>query len=229
MGSGAPPSAPGGLHVTVAQRSRWSSRHLPSRDHLCLDETDLAFTADETRRLVRHVAGRLLSDRQVEALLARTGGWAVALHLAAFALRVPVDADAVIESLTGEDRDLAGYVGAEVLDRLPARVRRFLARTSVLDRLSASLCDDVAGRPDGDGEAVLALVEQQGLFVRRAARGQVGSATTPCSATSCAANFAGARPMPSTPCWSGPQAGTSLATSPAAPPTTSSRPGTKRA
>jgi DNA-binding CsgD family transcriptional regulator len=77
----------------------------------------------------------------------------------------------VIESLTGEDRDLAGYVGAEVLDRLPARVRRFLARTSVLDRLSASLCDEVAGRPDGDGEAMLALVEQQGLFVRRAARG----------------------------------------------------------
>lgn len=163
--------APAGLHVLVAQRGRWPASDDHRRERVCLDESALAFTPDEVRELVRHVAGRPVADRQLEALLGRTWGWAVPLHLAAIALRGPVDADAVIENLTGDDRDLAGYVGAEVLDGLAPPVQRFLLRTSVLDRLCAPLCDELAGWPDGDGEVTLALVEQMGLFVRPSASG----------------------------------------------------------
>ena len=55
------------------------------------------------------------------------------------------------------------YLADEVLDRQPPDVRRFLLDTSILDRLSAPLCDAVTGRTDG--KAMLESLERQNLFV----------------------------------------------------------------
>ncbi len=51
----------------------------------------------------------------------------------------------------------------EVFQRQPPRVQGFLLRTSVLDRLTAPLCDAVTGR--ADGRHLLSVVEQASLFL----------------------------------------------------------------
>ena len=165
--------APKGLHVVVASRSRWPTLVRLSRlagAVVCLDEADLAFTPDEAQLLVRAIAGRKLTGRQLEVVLERTGGWVVGLQLAALALRHTADADALIEGLSADDRHVAGFLREEVLAPQPAHVRRFLERTSVLDHLSGPLCDALTG--DGDGASMLDHLDQHGLFTCRVAPGR---------------------------------------------------------
>ncbi|HEX6419814.1 MAG TPA: LuxR C-terminal-related transcriptional regulator [Acidimicrobiales bacterium] len=160
---------PPGVHGVVAQRSRWPGSPPPAGElgsPACLDRADLAFTADEARRLVWRVAGRVLSSQQVDGLLATTEGWPVAVHLAAIGLRRRVAPEALFERLAQDERQLDGYVADEVLGRLPRPEHRFLVTTSVLDRMRGSLCDAVTASPSGDGDRTLRLLVDRGLHLR---------------------------------------------------------------
>ena len=61
----------------------------------------------------------------------------------------PTDIDGGIARFTGSDRLVAEYLIEEVIDRLPAADRQFLLTTSVADRLSAGLANELTGRSDG--------------------------------------------------------------------------------
>ena len=54
---------------------------------------------------------------------------------------------------TGSHRYVLDYLAEEVLERQDAQLRMFLLETSVLERLSGSLCDAVTGR--GGSQALL--------------------------------------------------------------------------
>jgi LuxR family transcriptional regulator, maltose regulon positive regulatory protein len=96
-------------------------------------------------------------------LQARTEGWAAGLRLAAVSMLGHPDPRRFVLELAGDDRSLAGYLVAEVLDRLPAELRGFLVRTSVVDELSGELADALTGRDDG--ERTLARLERANAFV----------------------------------------------------------------
>ena len=66
-------------------------------------------------------------------------------------------------AFAGDDRYVVDYLMAEVLEREPESVRDFLRRTSILERLSAPLCDDLTGRDDS--AAVLEHLEAANLFL----------------------------------------------------------------
>ena len=164
---------PEGLNVMVASRSRWpTSGHGSWRPGqvVRLDQADLAFTPDEARLLLEQVSGRRPTDRQAETLLARTEGWPAGLQLAAVALRHAPDPDRFVDGFAGDERHVAGFLRDEVLAHQPAHVRRFLARTSVVDRLSGPLCDALTG--DDDGAAMLRHLERHGLFTRAVGPGR---------------------------------------------------------
>ena len=97
------------------------------------------------------------------ALAARTEGWAAGLQLAALSLRGQPDAAGFVAAFTGSHRYVLDFLAEEVLERQSREVRAFLLETSVLDRLSGSLCDAVTGRPGS--QALLEQVERAGLFV----------------------------------------------------------------
>src|SRR5438874_9232467 len=144
--------APANMHIVLISRSRSVpvlSRLHGRTDVAFLNAAHLAFTPAEARLLVRLVAGRDLGERELEQLLARTEGWAVGLHLAAIGLRGAPDAEAYVDAFAGDERHLAAYLSEEVFAEQPEPVRRFLVQTSVLDRLTGSLCDAVTGAPGG--------------------------------------------------------------------------------
>jgi LuxR family transcriptional regulator, maltose regulon positive regulatory protein len=93
--------------------------------------------------------------------------------LAGLALRDRTDPTAFVDAFTGSHRLVADYLMAEVLERQPAPVRRFLLVTSVLDRLCAPLCDallaadlDPAGAsPVINSQQVLEELEAANLFL----------------------------------------------------------------
>ena len=73
------------------------------------------------------------------------------------------DVLAFIQALSGSHRFVLDYLVEEVLDQQPAEVQEFLLKTSLLDRLSAPLCDAVVG--GSDGESTLNWLERANLFV----------------------------------------------------------------
>ena len=84
----------------------------------------------------------------------RTEGWAVGLRLAALTLqRCTDDADRAraVADFAGDNRAVADYLVAEVLDRLPEDLRRFLLQTSVAERVDAGLAEHLTGTSGGGG------------------------------------------------------------------------------
>jgi LuxR family maltose regulon positive regulatory protein len=108
----------------------------------------LGFTTAEADELLNDRLGLGLDREDVERLVTRTEGWAAALQLAALRLRDHADPRAFVAAFSGADRHLVDYLGEEVLSTQPPAVRDFLLRTSVLERLSAPLCDAVTGSAD---------------------------------------------------------------------------------
>ena len=124
---------------------------------------DLRFTLEEVTAYLNGVAGLQLDDAELAALEDRTEGWVAALQLAALSLRGRDDAAGFIAGFAGDDRYVVDYLVEEVVRRQPEEVNRFLLDTSVLDRLSGSLCDAVT-RGTGS-RAVLESLERANLFV----------------------------------------------------------------
>ena len=158
---------PPGLELVLASRSDppLSLARLRARGQLTeLRAADLRFTAGEAAALLQQVApGELLPDAVVTALASRTEGWAAGLQLAALSLRGQPDVDGFVAAFTGSHRYVLDYLAEEVLERQPAQLRTFLLETSVLERLSGSLCDAVTGRPGS--QALLEQIERDGLFL----------------------------------------------------------------
>jgi LuxR family maltose regulon positive regulatory protein len=126
---------------------------------------DLRFTEAETAALLNGTLGLALGPADIRALQQRTEGWAAGLYLAGLSLRGRPEPSAFIQAFAGDDRQIVDYLLAEVLVGLPAEIRSFLLRTSVLDRLSGPLCDAVTG---GSGsQRILEEMERTNLFLVR--------------------------------------------------------------
>ena len=92
----------------------------------------------------------------------RTEGWIAALQLAALSMQGRNDVAGFIAGFAGDDRYIVDYLVGEVLQRQPEHVRSFLLRTSILSRLTGSLCDAVTNQ-DG-GRAMLEALDRGNLF-----------------------------------------------------------------
>jgi LuxR family transcriptional regulator, maltose regulon positive regulatory protein len=93
----------------------------------------------------------------------RTEGWAAGLQLAALSLPGQPDVARFVAAFTGSHRYVLDHLTEEVLERLPRKLWDFLLETSVLERLSGSLCDAVTGREDS--QDCLEEADRSGLFL----------------------------------------------------------------
>lgn len=105
---------------------------------------DLAMDESEASALLE-AAGARLTEAEIAELVRRTEGWPVGLYLAALAVQAEKRRDGTEFRFAGDDRLVADYLHSEVLSRLSPRKVTFLTRTAVLDRMSAPLCNQVAG------------------------------------------------------------------------------------
>ncbi len=108
-----------------------------------LRATDLRFTPAEAATFLNQVMDLGLSAEEVSSLETRTEGWIAGLQLAALSMQGREDIPGFIRAFAGDNRYIVDYLVEEVLQRQPERVRSFLLQTSILDRLSGSLCDAV--------------------------------------------------------------------------------------
>lgn len=124
---------------------------------------DLRFTPQEVAQFFNQSMKLDLAPQAVNDLEKRTEGWAVGLQLAGLALQSLPDPQKFIETFRGSHRYVLDYLAEEVLRQQGEEVRRFLAQTSVLERLNASLCNALTER--SDSQTVLTRLEQSNLFI----------------------------------------------------------------
>lgn len=135
-------------------------------------QADLRFTQAEAQAFFDEAMAVAITPADVDALAERAEGWAAGLQMAALALHGAARQDqgarrAFIEGFAGTHRHVLDYLVEEVLEQQPADVQSFLLQTSILDSLSADLCDAVitqAGKPT-PSQAMLAYLEAANLFV----------------------------------------------------------------
>ena len=109
-----------------------------------LRSEQLAFSEEETASLLRERLGLSIERADIDILLERTEGWPAGIYLAALSMRGR-DVHAFVSSLRGSSRYIVDLLAEEVLAALSEEERRFMVRTSVLEKMSGPLCDDVLG------------------------------------------------------------------------------------
>jgi LuxR family maltose regulon positive regulatory protein len=152
------------FHIVLAGRAdpplplaRYRARH----ELLELRTEDLQFLPEETTAFLRR-QGFGLGEEEILPLHNQLEGWVAGLQLAALILRRRHE-NAALPVVSGRHRFIADYLREDVLADLPAEVRQFLLRTSILDRLCAGLCDTVV---EGEGsQAMLERLERENLFL----------------------------------------------------------------
>ncbi|TQM36856.1 LuxR C-terminal-related transcriptional regulator [Pseudonocardia cypriaca] len=157
---------PAALRVVIAGRSdpQLPLARLRARGELTeLRAVDLRFTVEEGTALLTAVGDTDFDAVTTTMLCERTEGWAAGLQLAALTIRGSPHPAAAAAALQGDDRHILDYLSDEVIRDLPAEHRDLLVRTSVLERLSGALCDEVLGR-DGSA-AILDDLARADLFV----------------------------------------------------------------
>jgi LuxR family transcriptional regulator, maltose regulon positive regulatory protein len=160
-------------HLPAAMRLVLISRSVPplrlarlqaSGEALVVTQSDLQFTAEETLQYL-HSLDLDLTPSEVRVLHERVEGWVIGLQLVGSALRgrsrdqIELFIRDFVGSVDLGDR----YLWEEVLERQPEDVRSFLLHASVLDRFSASLCDDVILA--GNGDEMIRRCERDNLFI----------------------------------------------------------------
>ncbi|MEA3112623.1 MAG: hypothetical protein QOG58_2422, partial [Caballeronia sp.] len=155
-------NAPSNVHLVVCTRTDppLPLANLRARNDLLeIDASTLRFNFDETRSFVEHECPGGLRAACVKSLFANTEGWAAALRISASVLsRDECKPDWNVSAPSGASRPFATYL-EDILKRLPATMVEFMLRTSILDRLTASLC-----------EAVTGIAPQQGMLETISAR-----------------------------------------------------------
>ena len=139
-----------------------------------LRAADLRFTPAEAAEFLNQMMGLNLSGEDIAALDKRTEGWITGLQLAALAMQGSFstqgrpDASRFIQSFTGSHRFVLDYLVEEVLGRQEPEIQEFLLKTSILDRMNASLCEALigdSGKKVADSAARLDYLERANLFV----------------------------------------------------------------
>jgi LuxR family maltose regulon positive regulatory protein len=141
---------PDGMQIAFASRAelplpvaRMRAQNLVTE----LGAAELAMTRAEAAGLCR-AAGLRLETAELDTLVRRTEGWPAGLSLAARSLREHVVPGPRLARFDGADRLVADYLRAEILAERSPEELEFALQTSVLDVLTAPLCDAVLERSD---------------------------------------------------------------------------------
>jgi LuxR family transcriptional regulator, maltose regulon positive regulatory protein len=157
---------PTGMQLVIAGRADPPlplARYRGRGTMLEIGADDLRFTLEEASSLLGELVEVQPTSLDVAVLNKRTEGWAVGLKLAALSMGESEDVSGFLHHFAGSQRFVMDYLMEEVLQNQPDEVQHFLLETSLLDTFTASLCDAVTGRTDGDG--MLRTLKIANLFV----------------------------------------------------------------
>jgi LuxR family maltose regulon positive regulatory protein len=157
---------PGNIHIVILTRSdpALSVSRLRSQHQLVeLRSSDLSFSANDISVLFNKKLKLGLSVDDVYSLETKTEGWIAGLQLTALSMQGREDISEFIQDLKGDNRYIMDYLMEEVLKIQSDDIKEFLLQTSILEQMSAPLCNVILNR--NDSQLVLEKLDKNNMFV----------------------------------------------------------------
>lgn len=154
------------LHLVIASRSDPPlplSRLRARGQTVELRAADMRFSEQEAQQFINEVMDLHLHQEAISLLEKRTEGWVAGLQMAALSMRGRKDVDQFIREFAGTNRFIMDFMLEEVLASESQEVQSFLLQTSILNRMTGSLCDAVTGTPGG--QSMLEYLERSNVFI----------------------------------------------------------------
>lgn len=157
---------PANIHIVILTRSdpALSVSRLRSQQQLVeLRSSDLSFSANDISILFNKKLKLGLSIEDIFSLETKTEGWIAGLQLTAMSLQGREDISEFIRDFKGDSRYIMDYLMEEVLKIQSDDIKEFLLQTSIMEQMSAPLCNTVLGR--NDSQLILEELEKNNMFV----------------------------------------------------------------
>lgn len=161
------PLSPNRLQLVIGSRQDppWPIARLRSRGELLeLRVNDLRFNHTETTTYFKQALDFTLSGEQINSLDARLEGWIAGMQMAVLSMQGRDEIIDFIEQFSGRHRYILDYLIEEVLNLQTPEIQEFLLRTSILDRLTESLCEAVCYGESGEAARSSTLPGRCGKF-----------------------------------------------------------------
>jgi LuxR family maltose regulon positive regulatory protein len=158
--------SPDNIHIVILTRSdpTLPVARLRSRNQLVeLRSSDLSFSANDISILFNKKLKLGLSIDDVYSLETKTEGWIAGLQLTALSMQGREDVSEFIQNLKGDNRYIMDYLMEEVLKIQSDDIKEFLLQTSILEQLSALMCNSVLNR--NDSQLVLEKLDKNNMFI----------------------------------------------------------------
>jgi LuxR family maltose regulon positive regulatory protein len=124
----------------------------------------LRTTTDEAAVFLREIMGVHLSDQDLAVVQQRTENWLVGLQLVGLSLQAAsLPTRDLLTEVGGNQDYILDYLTDEILNQQPPGIQTFLLRTSILEHLSAPLCDAVLEQQGS--QQMLEQLERANLFI----------------------------------------------------------------
>ncbi len=128
-----------------------------------LRSTDLSFSERDIAELFNKKLRLGLTEKDINLLGLKTEGWIAGLQLTALSLQGRQNISEFIENIAGDNRYIMDYLIEEVLQNQTEEIRKFLLYTSVLEKLSGSLCDALLQR--NKSQLLLESLDKRNMFI----------------------------------------------------------------
>jgi LuxR family transcriptional regulator, maltose regulon positive regulatory protein len=127
--------------------------------------SDLRFSETDCKSFLHQATGIPISDKQAKDLITQTEGWVAGLQLAAISFNEQRldNLDQFIQGFGGGNHLVSDYLVNEVISLLPEKLQLFLINTSILERMSGPLCDEIL--QTNDSQDILESLEKSNLFI----------------------------------------------------------------
>jgi len=157
---------PAHAHIAILTRSdpALPIAKLRSQNQMVeLRSSDLSFSPNEISDLFNRKLKIKLSIEDVYSLESITEGWIAGLQLTALSIQGRENISGFIQDLKGDNRYILDYLMEEVLRIQTDDIREFLVQTSVLEQMSAPLCNKVLNR--NDSRIILETLDKNNMFI----------------------------------------------------------------
>jgi LuxR family maltose regulon positive regulatory protein len=163
-------NAPVNLHVIIASRAtpRLNLDHLSAKQELLkIEKEQLRFTTKELQSLLWDVYDLKIPGDTVRHIEEHAEGWITAIQLILQKLSAigGSKASEAFNNYITSGEDIFNYFAGEVFESQPAEIRKFLMHTSILDFLSANVCNRLLQTRRSD--RTLEYLEHEHIFVTR--------------------------------------------------------------
>lgn len=152
--------------TTKGTLPRFVNRYVLEGTALVLKTEDLAFSREETFKLLESGRVKSISLDVAEAIYRYTEGWPAGvmfLHLYQKQGRIPVSRDQMLKIC--QEYMVHDYIMYELFRKLPFDLQEFLKKTSVLEYLDSRICNAVAQIKNASGQ--LRYLVQENMFVQK--------------------------------------------------------------